>query len=234
MVRTRSLAAGLALVLASTTWAEAKVAVVMVNGERVYCKLVQYVGGELVVEETNGKRVSIDVRLVSEIAFSRPARRRGPDREGPARRGPPLAPAKPSEPPKGTGGKRGAADRGGSGSALFASEFETLEGLQLTTSDGARVARQTIQRIAGQARSNKEASAALKGLEERARQAEKGSSTKVKWLLLAAYAYRQADMREDARRTHLQARQLASHNPEIERMVWTFTDDIKPPGRSGK
>jgi len=224
----------LALVLASTTWADAKVAVVMVNGERVYCKLVQYVGGELIVEETNGKRVSIDVRLVSEIVFSRPARRRGLGRQGSKRRDAPLAPAKPSQPAKGTGDKRGAADRAGSGSTLFASEFKTLEGLQLTTSDGARVARETIQRMAGQARSSKEAKDALKRLEERAERTEKGSAAKVKWLLLAAHAYRQADMREDARRMHLQARQLASQDKELERLLWTFTDDMGPPARRGK
>lgn len=225
---------------ASMALADAEVTVVMLNSQEVHGKLIQYVGGELVVEETSGKRVAIDVRLVDQILFSRAGKRRKLKREGqfgpglwrgaPSSRGKQVSGVAPSgdKRSKKPGNNREGPD--GSGASLD-SKFELLAGLAVEKQRDLDRARDAVADICLQARRNGQTDEVLKRFVKMAAEAKPGTRDKVKWLALTSFAHREAGEHDRARSFAFQAKQEAVRSQageDILRMI--FPDK---PGRRG-
>lgn len=205
--------------LSASAWSDADVTVVMLNGQRVYGRLIQYVGGEFVVEETPGKRVSIDVRLVDQLLFGRPGKRRKTDLDRQVGPGLWRDGARPSDkqgagsPPAGEQQGTPARDKGdepGDPAGTLDSKFDRLAALGIEEPRDLGVARDLVMEISEQARKSNKTPDVLKRFGTMVEGAQPGTRDKVKWLAFASLAHREAGEHEKSRSLALRAREEAS------------------------
>ena len=191
---------------------DVRVTVFMVNGDQIAGKLIQYVGGELIIEEAGHKRIAMEARHVRAIVIGsfRGDFRKGLwfGREGQPGRTPSRKPVmgsasqpaeKPDKPPIGPdrrsakpNDKEAPAGDGGN-SVKIDTIFTKMEAMDVSAMKSPVMAWALTSDLVKSAEASGKLDAVLKRMTDKARAAEKGSLERAKWFALLSHAHRTAD-----------------------------------------
>ncbi len=200
------------------------VTIMLVSGEQLAGRLIQYVGGEFVIEEAGGQRLAVDASAVRAVIMGRA---RGgflnPSRGGgyPVKKSPPDDRVKaPEEPPP----PSSASNRG---SERIDRLFKELEALPFERIPILERGGKIVEEIIAEATRTNQKEKVLKRFDDKAEKEAKNDAEKVRWLMFASMAHFRAGDARIARDLRGQAIEVAREMPGD--MRW-----LRPPLGGGR